>query len=180
METTNDHILETVCLNLGPVVYLVGGDILRIAGYIVRSIGIGTLSTDGSHQFVILVGDEVLGSDLTDRVNLVVSLLTSLRVSEFTISLIALFYLGKQRSLSSRVVGTELLGALKHQVLQIVSQSCCLSRVVLRTSTHGDISLNTGLFLIDRKEHLQAVVQRINAGLHHVTRDSSILVVLSL
>ena len=46
METADDHVLETVCLNLGPVFYLVRRNILDIAGNVIRGVGIGTLGTN--------------------------------------------------------------------------------------------------------------------------------------
>ena len=64
METTDDHILETVALDLCPILNLVRRDVLRITGDIVRGKSVSTLGTDGCHQFVVLVGDEVLGCEL--------------------------------------------------------------------------------------------------------------------
>ena len=93
METTNHHILETVALNLRPILNLIRGYILGIAGHIIRGISIRTLCTDGSHQLVILIGDEVLGSHLRHRVNLVIGLFAALGIGEFTIGLVALFNL---------------------------------------------------------------------------------------
>ena len=55
-----------------------------------------------------------------------IGLLTSLGIGELAISLITLFDLVEQRSLGSIVIGTELFCALEHQMLQIVSQTCCL------------------------------------------------------
>ena len=131
METANHHVLETVSLYLCPVLHLVRRDVLGIAGDIVRRESIGTLCTDGSHQLVVLVGNEVLGSHLRNRVYLVVGLLTSLRVSQLAVGLVALFYLVKERSLSYCIIGSKLLRAFKHQVLQIVRQTRCFCRVVL-------------------------------------------------
>ena len=65
VETANHHILETIGLDLSPVINLVRWDILGIASHVVRSVGIGTLSTNGSHQLVVLVRNKVLGSNLT-------------------------------------------------------------------------------------------------------------------
>ena len=64
METADDHILETVSLNLRPVLYLVAGDVFRVARHIVRGIGIRSLCTDSSHQLVVFIGNEILGSNL--------------------------------------------------------------------------------------------------------------------
>ena len=49
-----------------------------------------------------------------------VSLLTGLRVGQFAIGLIAFLYLIQQRCLGLRVIGTELVCSLKHEVFQIV------------------------------------------------------------
>ena len=82
-------MLETVALDLRPVLDLVGWDILRIAGHIIRGECIRTLRTDSSHQFIVLIGDEVLGSNLTHRVDLMIRLFTLGWVCQQTITLIA-------------------------------------------------------------------------------------------
>ena len=180
VETTDNHILETVGLHLGPVLNLVRRDILRIARHIVGGKGIGALSTNGSHQLVVLVGDEVLGSYLRHTVNLMVGLLTLCRVGQLAISFVALLNLVEQRLLGSRIGSTELLGALEHQVLQIMGETRCLSRVVLRTRTHGDIRLNTGFLLVYREIHLQAVIERIDTCLRDIARYRLVMIVFSL
>ena len=180
METTNNHILESVALDLCPVLDFVRGDILSIACHIVRGIRVSTLGTDGCHQLVILIGDEVLRSQLTYRVDLMISLLTLLRISHQAIFLITLLYLVEQRSLSLRVIRAKQLRTLKHQVLKIVSQTCCLCRIILRTSTYCDVSLYTWLLRISREIHLQTIVEGVDPRLHHVTWYSLILVLFSL
>ena len=180
METTDYHILETVALNLRPVLDLVRGDILRITGHIVRGIGVRTFCTDGSHQLVILIGDEVLGSHLRDGVDLVVSLLTSLRISQFAIGLITLFDLIEQGFLSRIVVRTKLLGTLEHQVLQIMRQTSGLCRIILRSRSYCNIRLNTGFLLIHAQIHLQPIIQGIDARLHHISWHNFILIILRL
>ena len=175
MESTDNHILETVTLDLRPVLNLIAGDILRIACHIVRGIGIRALGTNGSHQLVVLIGDEVLGSELTHGVNLMISLSACLRVCESAIGLITQFDLCQKRSLRLSIVSTELFGALKHQVLQVMSQSCCLCGVILRTCTYSDIRLNPRLLVIHREIHLQPIVQGIYPRLHHIPRHRDIL-----
>ena len=64
METANDHILEAVSLNTCPVLHLIGWDILNIAGDIITCESIGSVTTDECHQFVVFVGNIVLGSQL--------------------------------------------------------------------------------------------------------------------
>ena len=64
VETTYNHILETISLNLSPVLNLVRRDIFCVASYIIRGVSISTISAYCCHQFVVLIGDEVLGSHL--------------------------------------------------------------------------------------------------------------------
>ena len=64
VETTDDHVLETVALNACPVLHFVRGDVLGVARHIVRRVGIRALGTDGSHEFVVLVRNEIAGSQL--------------------------------------------------------------------------------------------------------------------
>ena len=168
-------MLEAVALDLRPVLNLIAGDVLGVTGHIVRGEGIRTFGSDGRHEFVVLVGDEVLGSQLTDGVNLMIGLLTGLRIRQLTIGLIALFNLSQQRSLGLRIIRSELGGTLEHQVLQIMSQTCRLCRVVLRTGPHGDIRLNPRSFLIHRQIHLQSVIQRIDPRLHQIPRHRDIV-----
>ena len=178
METTDDHVLETVTLDLRPVLNLVRGDILRIAGHIVRGVGIRTLCTNGCHQLVVLIGDEVLRSNLTHRVNLMIGLLTGLGVGQLPISLVTLLNFSEQGGLCLWVVRTKLLRTLEHQVLQVVSQTCGLRWVVLRTCTHSDIRLDPRLLLIHREIHLQPIIQGIYPRLHHIPRYCDILTCL--
>ena len=109
-----------------------------------------------------------------------IGLLAGLRIRQLTIGLVALFDVSQQRSLSLGIVRSELDGALEHQVLQIMGQTCRLCRVVLRTGPHGDIRLNPRPLLIHRQIHLQSVVQRIDPRLHQIPRNLSILVLLRL
>ena len=176
METTDGHVHEAVCLDLGPVVNLVRGDILHIASHVIARIGIRALRADGGHQLIVFIGNVVLGCQLTQRVNLVVGLTTLHRVGHLAILLIALLNLVEQWRLFLGIDSTKLAGALKHQVLQIVSQTCCLSRVVLRTCAHGDIGLNARFLFVHAEIHLQSVVKGIDARLRHITHHSFILV----
>ena len=53
-------------------------------------------------------------------------------------------------------------------MLQIVCQTGRLGRVVLRTCTHSDVSLNARLLFVNREIDLQTVVEGIDARLHGV------------
>ena len=64
MESTDGHVLETIGLNLQPRIHLVGGNILDIASTVVPGVGIGTLGTYHRHELVVLVRNEILGSQL--------------------------------------------------------------------------------------------------------------------
>ena len=109
-----------------------------------------------------------------------IGLLAGYRICQLTIGLVTLFYLVEQGRFCCRIVGTKQLGALEHQMLQVVGQARRLGRVVLRARAHGDIGLNTRLVLIDRKIHLQSVVKRVDASLRQIALDGLVLVVFSL
>ena len=64
VEAADNHILEAVTLNLCPSVQLIRWNILYIASYVIRSVGVCTLTTDGSHHLVVLVRDVVAGCEL--------------------------------------------------------------------------------------------------------------------
>ena len=180
VETTYHHVLESVGLDLCPVLNLVRRDILRIAGHVVRRVGVRPFCTDGCHQLVVLIGNEILGCHLRHRVDLMVCLLTGCRIRQLAISLIALFNLCQQRSLCLRVVRAELLRTLEHQVFQVVGQSCRFSRVILRTCTYSDERLDTRFLRVYREIYLQTVVEGIDARLHLIARHCFILILLSL
>ena len=176
MEATDNHVLKTVCLDLCPVLYLIGRNVLDIACNIVRGVSIGSLSTDGRHQLVVLVGDEVLGSQLTDAVNLMVSLATLFRIRQCAILLITSLDIGQQRSLGSSIGDTKLISTLKHQVLQIVRQTCRLGRIVLRACAYSNIGIQTGLLFVYTEVHLQTIVERIDTCLRQIVLNLFILV----
>ena len=130
VEAADDHVLEPVALYLRPVVYLVVWNVFHVACHIVGSVGVGTLGSDTGHEFVILIGDVVAGGQLRNGVYLVVGLFALGRVGELAILLVARLYFVEERLFGGVVGGAELLRALKHQVLQIVGQTCGLCRIV--------------------------------------------------
>ena len=180
MEPTDDHMLETVTLDLRPVLDLVGGDILGIAGHIIRGKGVRALSPDGSHQLVVLIGDEILGSHLTHRVDLVIRLLALIRVCQQTIPLIAVFDVLQQRRLSLRIGRTEMRRTLKHQVLQVMRQTSRLRRVILRSRPDGNIRLNPRLLIVHREINLQTIIEGIDARLRHIPFHGLIFIIFRL
>ena len=72
METADDIILEAVCLNLCPVLYLIGGDIFLIDSLVIPCVGVAAGRTDSSHQLVIFVGNGVFGCFVREAVDGVV------------------------------------------------------------------------------------------------------------
>ena len=109
-----------------------------------------------------------------------ISLLAGLGVGKLTISLITLFNLCQQRSLCLGVIRTKLFRTLKHQVLQVVSQSCRFRRVILRTCTYSDERLDTRFLRVYREIYLQTVVEGIDARLHLIARHCFILIIIGL
>ena len=150
METTDDHILETVALDLCPVLNLVAWNILGIAGDIIACEGVCTVCAYGCHKLIIFIRNEILCSQLRHRVNLVIFLLAESGILDKTIFFVTLGDVVEERLLSFWIVSAELLCSLEHKVLKVVSQTCCLGRIVFGTSTHSDISLDAWLFLVYR------------------------------
>ena len=90
VEAADYHILETVGLYASPVLNLVAGDVLYIDRLVKARVSVCAVRTYQSHQLVVLVGDVVLGGELTDTVNLMVSLFACGGVCQLTISLLNL------------------------------------------------------------------------------------------
>ena len=67
------------------------------------------------------------------------------------------------------VGGAKVCGALKHQVLKIVSQTCGFVWVVTATRAHRDVGLNTRFFFVHRQIHGEPVFQCVDAALHYVS-----------
>ncbi len=66
VEPADHRMHEPVGLNLGPVVYLVGRNILLIDGHVVGSEGVGVVGSDDGHQFVIFIRNGDLGGFVAD------------------------------------------------------------------------------------------------------------------
>ena len=64
VESAYNHVLEAVSLDACPVVNLVRRYVLHIARHVVACISVGAVGSDGSHQLVVLVRDEILRSNL--------------------------------------------------------------------------------------------------------------------
>ena len=121
METTDYAIFKTFCLDFGPVVNLVAGDIFCIASYVEAGIGIRSVGTDGSHQLVVFVRNGILGSFVRDTVYFCINSFTLKTVGSLTIDFKLCFDLVEQRFLNLVVLGTEVCGTFEHQVLKVVS-----------------------------------------------------------
>ena len=120
MESANHHVLESLALNLSPVFHLVARNVLRVASYVVGSICVRTLRSDGSHQLVVFVGNEVSSRHLRDAVNLVIFLFAQVGVGDEPVLFVSSLNLVQQGTLSFRVVGAELVCTFEHEVFQVV------------------------------------------------------------
>ena len=178
METAQHNILETVRLNLCPILQLIAGDILHIYRLVVTGKGITAVTADVSHQLVVFVGNEVCAGLVTDAVYLVIDSLALFGVGRCTIYLIEVRNLIQQHLLLFIVDGTQIGTALEHHVLQIVSQTRCLSWLMFTAGMHSDICLNTGLFLVYCQINFQPVFQRIHLGIQRVILYSLIVILL--
>ncbi len=174
---TADHVVgEAVGLDLGPILHLIRGDVLRVDRLVVGGPGVAAVRTDGGHQLVVFVGDRQLRRLLRYGIDPGVDRLALLRVGRAAVDLEELFDLVEQRLLGGVVLRAEPLGALEHQMLEVVGQTGRLDRVILRAHPHGDIGLDARLLAVDRHVDLQSVVERVDAGLQRIARDALVLV----
>ena len=168
METTYHVVLETVGLYLCPVVQLVRGDILHIARHIVASICISAGGADGSHQFVVLVGDCQFGCFVRDAVYLMIDCCALCLVGLGAVNLKQCLNLVQHRLFLGIVLRTKTFRALEHKVLEVMRQTRCLGRVVLAAHTNRDVGLDARRFLVDSQIDFQTVVQRVDTALHGI------------
>ena len=159
---------EPVGLDAGPVVDLVRRDVFGVDGHVGRGEGVGALGSDHGHQLVIFIRYGNLGGLVADGVDLMVDGHPLRRVGLRPVHLEKGPDRIEQRLLGLIVGGSEVLGALEHQVLEIVGEACGLVRVVLASDFHGDVGLEPRLLLVDRHVDLQAVVHRVDPGVHRI------------
>ena len=62
-------------------------------------------------------------------------------------------------------------------MLEVVSKTSCLGRVVLGTCTHSDKGLNARLLVQNRHIDLKSVVEGVDASIHRVAIDTLIALV---
>ena len=95
-EEEGDHeVLETVALHLGPVLYLVGRDVLSVAGNVVGGEGVGSGCSDNGHKLVIFVRDGYLGSQVTQGIYPVIDLCALVRIGGAFVHVEEFLYLVK-------------------------------------------------------------------------------------
>ena len=149
VEETEHGVLETLRLDLCPVLHLVRWDVLGVACHVVRCKSIRSVGTDHGHHLVILVWDGILRSYTRDGVDDVVGCFAGSWVGECAI----VFKKGcdgvEQGFLGLVVLSAELCSALEHQMFQIMCQAGSLGGIVLRTGAHGDVGLDAWLLLVD-------------------------------
>ena len=171
VESADHDVLEAVGLDPGPVLDLVRRNVFDIDRPVHRGVGVGFQSADRRHQFVVLVGDGVFRSFVADAVDLTVNCRTLRIVGRLAVNLEELFDLVEQGLLGFVVARAELLGALEHQMLEIVGQTGRFARVVLAADFHGDVGFDARFCLIDAHIDFQSVIQRVDTGLERVVLD---------
>ena len=175
MEAADDHVLEAVGLDLGPVLDLVGGDVLCVAGHVVGCVCVGADGSDDGHGLVILVGDGDLGSLVAERVDHMVDGPALGGVGLGAVHFIQVLDLGEDGLLGLVVGSAEHLGALEHQMLEVVGESGVVGRVVAPSRLHCDIGLDTGFFLVDGHVDLESVLEGVDLGLERVSLHGFVL-----
>ena len=179
MESADHQVPETVGLNLRPVLDLIARNVLHIAGHVIAGIGIGSVGTDGSHQLVVFIRNEISGRFVGKAVDDMIDGLAFGLIG----GLAVLFELGfnriEKRLFRLVVHGSVLLGTLEHQMFQIVRKTGCFGRVVLASDTHGNVGLYTRSFLVDRHIDFQSVLQCVDLGVQRIIRNGGVLILAS-
>ena len=170
VEAADYGVLEAVGLYAGPVLDLVGGDVLDVAGDVVACVGVGAVGADGRHELVVLVGYGQQRCLVAHRVDFVVDGLAGHAVGGVAVLLEELLDAVEHRLFCGVVGGAELFGALEHEVLEIVGEAGGLGGVVLAAYAHGDVCLYAGLVAVDSHEQLEAVREGVGLGVQGVAR----------
>ena len=176
VESTDHQVLETVCLNLRPVLNLVARNVFHVASHIVAGIGIGTTGTDSGHQLVVFIRDEVSGSFVRKAVDNVIDGLAFGLICRLAIDF-ELCLDGIEKRLFGFVVhGSVLLCTLEHEVFQVVRQTGGFGWVVLTAHTYSDVGLYAWSFLIHGHVNLQSIAQGVHLGIHRVIGYGGVLI----
>ena len=175
MKAADDAVLEAIGLDLGPVLDLVRGDVLGVAGDVEVRVRVRARGADSGHQLVVLVGDGILRSLVADAIDLTIECLAFGLVGGFAIDFKKAFDLVEEGLFGLIVRRPEVSGALEHEVLKVVRQAGGLCWVVLSAYANGDISLDAGRLFVDAHVDLQAVVEGVDAGLQRVAVDRLIV-----
>ena len=176
MESTDHEVLETVGLNLRPVLNLVARNVFHVASHVVAGIGIGTTGTDSGHELVVFIRDEVSGSFVRKAVDNVVDGLTFGLISGLSIDFELCLDGIEKRFFGFIIHGSVLLGTLEHEVFQVVRQTGSFGRVVLTAHTYSNVGLYAWSFLIHGHVHLQTILQGIHLGIHRVIGYGGVLI----
>ena len=176
METANNSVTETVGLDAGPVVDLVGGDVLDVHGFVVAGKCIGAVGSDHGHELVVLIGDGDLGGFVADGVDTVVYGCTLGRVFGLAVLFKKLLNLVQEGLFGGIIGGAEILGALEHKMLKVMGKSCGLGRIVLASHFDGNVGLNAGLLFVNRHKHLHTIVESVDFSPQRVVGHGFVLI----
>ena len=179
VESADHQVLESVCLNLRPVLDLIARNVFHIAGHIIAGIGIGSIRTDSAHQLVVFIRDEVSGRFVRKAVYHAINGLAFGLIGGLAIHFELRFNRIEKRLFRFVIHGSILLCSLEHEVFQVVRQTGSFGRVVLATNTHGNVCLDTRSFLVDGHIDLQSIVQGIDLGVQRVIGNGGVIVLAS-
>ena len=168
VETSYYVVFESVCLNLCPVLYLVGRDILHINCHIISGVGIGSLCSNSAHKFVVLVWNGIFGGLQRETVYYGIAGNALCGIGEFAVLFKFLLNLVQERFLLLVVHCSKLLCALEHKVLEIVGKTGGLGRVVLCSNPYCYVGLNSWSLLIYSHIDLKTILQGVNAGIERI------------
>ena len=169
VETAEDAVAEAVGLDAGPVLHLVGGDFLHVAGDVVAGEGVGTLGADDGHELVVFVGDGQFGGLVTHGVDDAVEGLALRGVREGSVHFEEAVYPGEQGFFGLIVLCAQDFRPLEHHVFQVVGQAGVVGRVVLSSHAHGHVGLDAGFVLVHGHVNFETVFKGVDFYAHGVS-----------
>ena len=179
METADHAIFKTFCLNFCPVVNLIAGDVLGVAGHVETGVGVRSVGADGCHQLVIFVGDGIFGSFVRDAVYSCVNGFALKAVRRLAVDFKLFLDLVEHRLFNFVVLSAEIVGTFKHQVFKVVGQPGGFCGVVLTAYAYGNVRLYARSFLVDGHVNFQTVVQSVDARFQRIVGDCFVTVLRS-
>ena len=159
LERTENGINQTLREDGEPFLHLISGEGVVVARHVVRGVCVYALRTDTIEQIKEVLGSAILRSLHRFLVDARSQLLAYSGVGSLCILVIEDYDRVIKWFLFLPIDSTNLLGALKEHMLQIVSKTRVFARFINSTCTRYNIAFYVGLIMIFPQDNGEAVIQ---------------------